>query len=283
MRVTRRHLFVAAASCLALATFGCASVSEKSDQGSSFVQRLPWMKKKNTQPDPYPNPVKLAATWTPDSLVQTGRTPTRGFGGRVFFYDEMSRPVPVDGTLVVHGFDETDSKADPGVKRYEFTPEQFTRHFSQTDLGASYSVWIPWDAVGGKQRRISLVPSFRTKEGKIVQGQAATVMLPGRKPEIGDDNDDATKFAAQYQKYLEATKSGSIPTSSLTTTTIPRRRTPRLPGDSTQPRISIPSSAGVESVEMIAKTNSTPSVDLENTNGQNSGTIALPASAKLPK
>ena len=81
----------------------------------------------------------------------------RGFGGRFFFYDEKSRPVPVDGTLIVHGFDDTADTPEDRVKRFEFTPEQFTRHFSQTDLGASYSVWVPWDAIGGDQRRISLV------------------------------------------------------------------------------------------------------------------------------
>jgi hypothetical protein len=278
MRVTRRHLLVSAASLLAFAPIGCASVSDKSEQGkSSFAQRLPWGKKKKTLPDPYPNPVKLAATWTPDSLVQTGRTPTRGFGGRVFFYDEKSRPVPVDGTLVVHGFDETVSKTDPEVKRYEFTPEQFTRHFSQSDLGASYSVWIPWDALGGVQRKVSLVASFKTKEGKLVQGVPATVMLPGRRAELGED-DAASKFAVQYKEYLKATKSVSTRSSGLTTTTIPRRRGQRLPGEAIQPGITIPAAA--DSGEMIAKANSTPAVDLQNTR-RSSGTIALPASAQL--
>ncbi len=77
------------------------------------------------------------------------------------------------------------SQTEPegSVKRFEFTPEQFTRHFSQTDLGASYSVWIPWDAIGGEQRRISLVASFKTVEGKLVQGIPATILLPGSSTE----------------------------------------------------------------------------------------------------
>lgn len=283
MRVTRRHLLASAASFLALTPIGCASLSDKSSDGSSsFVQRLPWVKKKDVQPEPYPNPVKLAATWTPDSLVQTGRTPTRGFGGRVFFYDEKSRAVPVDGTLVIHGFDETESRKDPEVKRFEFTPEQFTRHFSQTDLGASYSVWIPWDALGGTQRRVSLVPSFKTESGKIVQGEPATIMLPGRKPDFGDADDPANKFAKQYQSYLEATKSGATRSSGLTTTTIPRRRNSRLPADSMRPGIGIPGAAAADSGEMVAQGgDATPAVDLQKT-FKRTGAIVRPASVQLP-
>lgn len=281
MRVTRRILLLSSAGMLTFTLIGCASMSDKSKSGeSTFAQRLPWGKKKEEVPEPYPNPVKLAATWTPDSLVQTGRTPTRGFGGRVFFYDEKSKPVPVEGTLVVHGFDETDSKTDPEVKRYEFTPEQFTRHFSQSDLGASYSVWIPWDAVGGTQRRISLVASFKTPEGKIVQGVPATIMLPGRKQDLGEDH-AATKFAAQYQEYLKATKGESTRSSGLTTTTIPRRRNSRLPSEATQPGIRIPGSTSNESGEMVAQGDTTPSRDLRNTR-RRSGIPVMPASVQLP-
>ena len=181
MRVTRRRFNVAAASLLIFGPVGCASMSDKTaSNNKSLLDRMPWSSSKNEVPEPYPNPVKLAATWTPDTLVQTGRTPTRGFGGRLFFYDEKSRPVPVDGSLIVHGFDDHADDPKNSVKRFEFTPEQFTRHFSQTDLGASYSVWIPWDAIGGDQRRISLVASFKTAEGKTVQGIPATIVLPGR-------------------------------------------------------------------------------------------------------
>ena len=87
-------------------------------------------------------------------MVETGRTPTRGFGGRVLFYDEKSRPVPVEGSLMVHGFDDSSEDPEEGVNRFAFTSEQFTRHFSQSDLGASYSIWIPWDAIGGDQKRV---------------------------------------------------------------------------------------------------------------------------------
>jgi hypothetical protein len=190
---------------------GCTGVSPK----GSLAKKMPWSKK-DKKPEPYPNPTRMAATWTPDTLVQTGRTPTRGFGGRLFFYDDKTKAVPVDGELTVHAFAEDADGSQGEVKRYHFTAEQFTQHFSQTDIGASYSVWIPWDAVGGDQTRISLVPSFRTKTGRLVQGEQALVGLPGKRSQV--DNIAARPTAASI---LE--KSRGDGKSGLVTTTIPVR------------------------------------------------------------
>jgi hypothetical protein len=218
-------------SCLMM--IGCQTT--KGDK-RTLRERLPLIgKKKDEKPEPYPNPVKMVTTWTPDTLIQSGRTPTRGFGGRVYFYDEKSKAVPVEGTLVVHGFDDTAEEGKQTARRFEFTPEQFTEHFSQSDLGASYSIWIPWDAVGGAQRKISLVPSFRTTEGKLVQDIAATVSLPGF---TAEDHDEALvkKFAPQYQEYRDAVASG-VSSDKMTTTTIARRSPSRQSESSDNPAI----------------------------------------------
>ncbi len=279
MRVTRRKFTTAAASLLVFGPVGCASVSDKQPGDKlSIMDRMPWAKKSDGVPKPYPNPVKIAATWTPDSLVQMGRTPTRGFGGRVFFYDEKSRPVPVEGTLIVHGFDDHADSPENTVKRFEFTPEQFTRHFSQTDLGASYSIWIPWDAVGGDQRRISLVASFKTPEGKLVQGIPATIVLPGR-GSAESASDPTANYSPAYREYRDAQESLTPRSSGLTTTTIQRRR---LPTGSTQPSapgIKIPHLSGENT--MIATQTTTPSVDIKMADKAGRSTI-LPASAQMP-
>jgi hypothetical protein len=159
-------------ACIASGS-GCATLTLEGDK-----LRWPWQKEKD---EPYPNPVKMAVMWTPERMVQPGKRPTRGFGGRIFFYNEKSRAVPVDGELHVHGFMEStpgSSEMAP-MRRFQFTAEQFTNHYSPNDLGASYSVWIPWDADGGAQQRITLATTFRTKEGKVVTGEPATVLLPG--------------------------------------------------------------------------------------------------------
>lgn len=179
--------------------------------------KLPWSKK-DDKPVPYPNPARMAVTWTPDTLVQSGRTPTRGFGGRLFFYDEKTRTVPVEGDLMIHAFAENPDGSMGEVKRYQFTSEQFTRHFSQSDLGASYSIWVPWDAVGGDQMKVSLVPSFKSTSGRVVQGETALVGLPGKRSEteaIARKRPDPTEL-------LMAERNTAV--SGMTTTTIPVRR-----------------------------------------------------------
>ncbi len=111
--------------------YGCASMTHKQDgKRTKFGKVLPWAK--DRAPDPYPNPARMATTWTPDTLLQSGRTPTRGFGGRLFFYDDKTHAVPVEGELTVHAFSEPTDGSKGEVKRYVFTAEQFTSHFSQT-------------------------------------------------------------------------------------------------------------------------------------------------------
>jgi hypothetical protein len=134
----------------------------------------------------YAKPVRMVAVWSPAVLNSAGKKPTRGFGGRLYFYDAGNNAVPVEGQLVVYGYNDskpaTNGKAADGKtpdRKYAFTPEQFTQHFSPTDLGASYSVWIPWDEVGGPQVDVSLVPIFTAASGQLVVGQSSRNLLPG--------------------------------------------------------------------------------------------------------
>ncbi|MGV3483003.1 MAG: hypothetical protein ACO1RT_01155 [Planctomycetaceae bacterium] len=223
----------AIACCMIAASFmlstGCSTLPAK----GSLSKKMPWSKDKD-KPEPYPNPVRMAVTWTPDTLVQTGRTPTRGFGGRLFFYDEKTKPVPVEGELTVHAFAESPTGEQGEVKRYHFTSEQFTKHFSQTDIGASYSVWIPWDAVGGDQLRVSLVPSFRAANGRLVQGEQALVGLPGKRQSVEALASTRPNAATLLQSARENAKSGLVTTtipvrSSLMRETVPSLQQPAQP------------------------------------------------------
>lgn len=215
---------VAVALTSSLALSGCAVIKGE----KSLKDSLPFISKKDKEPKPYPNPQKMAVTWTPDVILRTGSTPTRGFGGRVFFYDEKTRPVPVEGELAVQAIRTVEGQ-QPELKRYAFTPEQFTKHYSQSDLGASYSIWIPWDAAGGDETKITLVPTFKTKEGNIVQGTSSVVALPG-KSERSDTAFDLPPLEATAGgpgAYTGGAWSlGNLNTSAqrgLTTTTIPVR------------------------------------------------------------
>jgi hypothetical protein len=126
-------------------------------------------------------PVKVSTMWTPAVLNRVGQPPTRGFGGRLYFYDANNKPIPVEGQLVVYAYNDSrpgSNHQTPDAK-YAFTPEQFTTHYSATDLGASYSIWIPWDQVGNTQTEVSLVPIFTSSGGQLVIGQSSRCLLAG--------------------------------------------------------------------------------------------------------
>jgi len=161
--------------CLALAA-GCSSFDK------DWKAKLPWSQEARLKASKFQTPDRMIAIWTPDVLSQTGKPPTRGFGGRLYFYNTENQPVPVEGQLVVYAFDDdhnTDRPNEPD-RKFAFTPDQFTQHYSESDLGASYSVWIPWDAVGGEPRKLSLIPVFTASAGKVVIGSQTANLLPGR-------------------------------------------------------------------------------------------------------
>src|SRR5262245_46674449 len=129
----------------------------------------------------YPPPARMAILWSPALYNEAGKTPTRGFGGRIYFYDAKNKPIAVEGQLVVYAYVNDKPSIDSRVpdRKYAFTPEQFTQHYSPTEMGASYSIWIPWDPVGQPQADISLVPLFTSSSGALVMGQPSRNMLPG--------------------------------------------------------------------------------------------------------
>jgi len=164
------------AGLLCLAT-GCTALS-KPKLGDLFASSSKLKESK------YPPPANLVAIWTPATLDTPGKPSIRGFGGRIFFYNDSSQAVPVEGQLVVYAYNDS-GKSLPSKtpdKRFAFKPEQLTSHFTPGNLGASYSIWLPWDPVGGPQAEISLVPVFTAVSGQVVMGQSSKNLLAGREP-----------------------------------------------------------------------------------------------------
>ncbi|MCA9105799.1 MAG: hypothetical protein KDA83_10260 [Planctomycetales bacterium] len=162
-------------SCsLLVASFGCHTL--KTDWS------MPW--EKETEPV---LPDRILAVWSDTVLHQPGQPGVRGFGGRLFFYeDESTEPVPVDGALMIYVFDaETYDPARPEpLKRYAYTADQFADLHSRAPLGESYSVWVPWDEVGGASRSLSLVVKFEGRDGGTVISDPVVKLLPGLPREV---------------------------------------------------------------------------------------------------
>jgi hypothetical protein len=111
-------------------------------------------------------PLRVVGTWTDTVLTQPGQKPQRGFGGRLVFYGKDEKePILVDGQLVVYAFDETgrDPTNNKPTRRYVFPADQVPRHMSISEIGASYSFWLPWDEAGGPRTEVSLICRFEPK------------------------------------------------------------------------------------------------------------------------
>jgi len=137
-----------------------------------------------------PGPVAtVAAAWEP--AVSNGENPMRGFGGRIYLYDQdRQRPVKAKGTIVVYIFDEEgrvpgDEKPNEGL----VFNEQILNSkgvYKKSKVGHSYNLWVPIDAAGpeGHAKKISLIVRYiPTKGGSSITSTQTTAHLPGRRNE----------------------------------------------------------------------------------------------------
>lgn len=131
--------------------------------------------------------VKVIAAWEP-AISTGGGKPMRGFGGRVYFYDqEMSRPIKVDGTVVVYIFDEEgrspeDSKPNEGIV-FDAKTLNSKSVYGKSKMGHSYNLWVPFDSEGpqGPSKKVSLIVRYIPKQGASKVSEQATVYLPGKR------------------------------------------------------------------------------------------------------
>ena len=127
-------------------------------------------------------PTRMMVMWADTVLHQPQKAGVRGFGGRIYFYNEEDPdPVKVDGGLAVYAFDANDlnPKSAKPKRKYVFTADQFADHMSHTSMGTSYSVWCPWDEVGGYNQELSLIVRFEGRGGGVVISDPTVKLLPG--------------------------------------------------------------------------------------------------------
>ncbi len=195
------HLWFAVA---ALTVGGCSALNK--DHWPADTARRSWNPAHWFDKE-YQTPQSIAVIWSPEVLTVPGQPTTRGFGGRIYFYNAKSQAIPVDGDLIVYAYRTTDEHrkdADLKVaadKKFVFAAEQLTRHFSPSQLGASYSIWVPWGDSDGFREEITLIPTFKSKDGGILQGAPAKVFLPG-KPR---DGEETLPLPSQQVSYRQST------------------------------------------------------------------------------
>ena len=168
--------------CVMCLWFTCGCTMFNWGDKFDLSQRIPWMTNAIVK-----QPTRMTTLWTHTVLNQPGRKGVRGFGGRIMFHGkETDKPVRVEGTLTIYAFDETDRAKSVPERKFVFTPEQFETHYSKSKLGHSYSIWLPWDEVGGESRRINLLARFEPAEGSMIMSEQSLQSLPGISPDEYD-------------------------------------------------------------------------------------------------
>lgn len=181
MQPTLRTLSFAVCCAALIGMSGCQFAPEN-------PMAFPSLFKKET---PHIVPDRMMVIWTDTVLHQPQQPGIRGFGGRVYFYNgKNSEPIEVDGGLAVYAFDANNVSVDQNKpeRKFVFTADQLNEHLSQGDMGPSYSIWLPWDQVGGVSRQLTLVTRFEGRNGGVVISEPTIKLLPGAKPkETGPD------------------------------------------------------------------------------------------------
>lgn len=182
---------------------GCAGVhnslrpSSKSSHWNLFnrgtAEKTASKKKKASRPE------NMVVIWKDAVLEKPGTPSVRGFGARIYFHDADNQAIKVEGELVVFGFDDSGVEgalhSKKPTKKFVFTNEQLQTHFSESNIGASYSIWIPWDKFGPDQKAIALIPIFKTSDGITLNGGSTTNVLPSDKSEKEAENEDKNLIA----------------------------------------------------------------------------------------
>ncbi len=161
-------------------------------------------------------PVKMVTLWADEVYYSAGKTATRGFGGRIYFYNRKNEAIEVEGSFTVYGFDANQPDSDTPERKFVFTGEQFANYEKESTLGPSYNIWLPWDAVGGEQKSVDLVPFFIEKKGKVLVGDQASHLLPGSK----SGTKDKPRTPSPVQQTVHQTTSTRAQKPRMQTTTI---------------------------------------------------------------
>ncbi|QDT05531.1 hypothetical protein K227x_39310 [Rubripirellula lacrimiformis] len=176
--------------------------------GCQFVPDRPsWSTKLFEKEEVAVVPTRMMVMWADTILHQPQQPGVRGFGGRIYFYNgQDADPVKVDGGLAVYAFDANDltPQSTKPKRKFVFTADQFAEHMSQTSMGTSYSVWCPWDEVGGYNEQLSLIVRFEGRGGGVVISDSTVKLLPGmnRPAEVVEAE------SREYQAVTQASVSG---------------------------------------------------------------------------
>ena len=149
---------------------------------TSFLSAKPKKYEGSKPEDASKAPSKIISIWK-QGVLTSPAGPIRGFAGRIYFHGRDDLPCKIDGELTIYAFNDRGKapyKETEAFRKFIFRRQDLPSQHSISEVGHSYSVWLPFDKIGGPDLPLALMPIFRdAKTGKIVQGKQSVCMLRG--------------------------------------------------------------------------------------------------------
>ena len=164
-----RLALVYLAACLA----GCASTNLLHFSKNEFPRSGP------------KNPVvRIVGLWQAAEGIEVNNS-SRGFSGQIlFFANEGSQPVQVDGEVRFYVFDDqgTEEEQVKPLHQYDYPAESWNALLGKGPLGATYSVFVPYPRPGFHQANCMLRVRYTPKQGPTIYSEMISIVLQGTKP-----------------------------------------------------------------------------------------------------
>ncbi len=215
--IPMRHFFVArpaVAGAILLATLSPGAGCALPLQWQNPADKLP----QATLQDPANH---ILCIWEAAEGMDPDGKPTRGFAGKLTFFNRGERMgVRIKGDVRITVYDDQGKPEDRGkpLHNWDFLGKAWEIHLQDSDLGAAYSVFIPYSRKGNHRAQCALQVKFTPENGTPIYSDTVAVLLDGP---IGKKDEEAAKAKSRTDKRT-ALDSITIPLKEKRTTGLER-------------------------------------------------------------
>lgn len=157
---------------------GCATFH------NPFEKKMP----RATAADPA---VQMLCLWQQAEGRDPEGYPCKGFSGQILFLsNKAATPVQIDGAVRIYLFDDQGTEEDQTkpIRQFDFDAGSWAIHLTETSLGPTYSVFIPYVRRGVKDANCALRVRLKPKQGPTIFSDLSSMPLNGnKKPLTGSD------------------------------------------------------------------------------------------------
>ncbi|MGL4595702.1 MAG: hypothetical protein ACRCUY_13340 [Thermoguttaceae bacterium] len=155
-------------------------------------------------------PTQMVDVWQTYAESNVNGVPMRGVGGRILFYQDAKRkiPVKVDGDLTVFIFDGNEK--NPATAKplwvHKFSAETLAQHYSyKKPLGHGYDFFLPCDVIDGEERKLSVMARFDDHiDDRLIVSAPVSTLLRGTRRQTDPDSSVQEFFWASRASLVQA-------------------------------------------------------------------------------